>query len=139
MALSFGNVVFWFDLRPKGGKYITDILQHVGKAQKEEPNNPRLSLFFSKTETSRAAGLAYTGRLQKRRAEDRVPHLTQEAIANQAQAIIRFGMEKDEDFSVIKSIKSPTVIVNGDNDTMVATSNSLDFVVQLSVNSRIRI
>ncbi len=113
---------------PKGGKYITDILQHVEKARKEEPDNPRLSLFFPKTESGRAAGLAYTERLQKRRAEIHVPHLTQEAIANQAQAIIRFGTEKDENFSVIKSIKQPTLIVNGDNDTMVATSNSLDFV-----------
>lgn len=113
---------------PKGGKYITDILQHVEKARKVEPDNPRLSLFFSKTESSRAAGIAYTDRLQLRRKDDRVPHLTQEAIANQAQAIIRFGTEKDENFGVIKSIKQPTLIVNGDNDTMVATSNSLDFV-----------
>ncbi len=116
---------------PKGGRYITDILQHLAQAQKEEPTNPRLSLFFPKTESGRAAGLAYTGRLQKRSAEIRVPHLTKEAIANQAQAIIRFGREKDENFSVIKSIKSPTLIVNGDNDTMVATSNSLDFVLNI--------
>jgi pimeloyl-ACP methyl ester carboxylesterase len=57
---------------PKGGKYITDILKHVEIARKEEPENPRLSLFFSKTESSRAAGLAYTERLQKRRANDQV-------------------------------------------------------------------
>ncbi|MFC7523475.1 alpha/beta fold hydrolase [Parapedobacter sp. GCM10030251] len=112
---------------PKGGKYIPDILQHVENARKEEPTNPRLSLFFPKTESGRAAGLAYTERLQRRKKDDRVPPFTQEAIANQAQAIIRFGTENDS-FSVIRSIKQPTLIVNGDNDTMVATSNSLDFV-----------
>ncbi len=113
---------------PKGGKSITDILQHLGQAQQEEPTNPRLSLFFPKTESGRAAGLAYTERLKKRKTEMRVPHLNKEAISNQAQAIIRFGTEKDESFSVIKSIQAATLIVNGDNDTMVATSNSLDFV-----------
>lgn len=112
---------------PKGGRFIADILQHVETAQKEDAENPRRALFFSKTPEGKAAANAYASRLALRVA-DRVPFLTPEAIAAQAQAIIHYGQEVDVDFKILKSISQPTLIVNGDNDTMVATEGSLDLV-----------
>lgn len=111
-----------------GGKYTANILKHVEAAQKAEPANPRLYLFFSPTESSRQAGLGYTARLQTRTKEDRVPAFTQTAIQNQATAIIRWGTGQDEDFSLLKKIKQPTLIVNGNNDIMVATIDSYNMV-----------
>lgn len=112
---------------PKGGRFIADILEHVETARKEDAENPRRALFFPKTPEGRAAANAYASRLA-RRASDRVPFLTHEAIAAQAQDIIRYGQETDTDFKLLKSISQPTLIVNGDNDTMVATDGSLDLV-----------
>lgn len=113
---------------PKGGEYTANLLKHVEAAQKAVPANPRLYLFFSPTESSQKAGLGYTARLQTRIKEDRVPAFTQTAIQNQAKAIIRWGNEQDEDFSLLKKIKQPTLIVNGNNDIMVATIDSYNMV-----------
>ena len=112
---------------PKGGRLIADILKHVEIAQKEDPENPRRALFFPKTTEGRVAANAYASRLALRVA-DRVPFPTQKAIAAQAKAIIRYGQEDDTDFRLLKSITQPTLIVNGDYDTMVATEGSLDLV-----------
>lgn len=113
---------------PIGGKYTANILKHVEAAQKAEPTNPRLYLFFAPTESSRQAGLGYTARLQTRTKEDRVPAFTQTAIQNQAKAIIDWGTRQDEEFSLLKRIKQPTLIVNGNNDIMVATIDSYNMV-----------
>lgn len=113
---------------PIGGKYTANILKHVEVAQKAEPENPRLYLFFSPTETSRQAGLGYTARLQSRREDDRVSAFTPTAIQNQAKAIIDWGTREDENFSLLKRINQPTLIVNGNNDIMVATIDSYNMV-----------
>ncbi len=113
---------------PIGGKYTANILKHVEAAQKAEPTNPRLYLFFAPTESSRQAGLGYTARLQTRTKEDRVPAFTQTAIQNQAKAIIDWGTRQDDEFSLLKRIKQPTLIVNGNNDIMVATIDSYNMV-----------
>ncbi len=113
---------------PIGGKYTANILKHVEAAQKAEPTNPRLYLFFALTESSRQAGLGYTARLQTRTKEDRVPAFTQTAIQNQAKAIIDWGTRQDEEFNLLKRIKQPTLIVNGNNDIMVATIDSYNMV-----------
>lgn len=112
---------------PKGGLFIADILKHVEAAQKEDAENPRRALFFPKTPKGRIAAEAYAARLNLRK-NDRVPFLTEASIAAQARAIIRYGTESDKNFELLSSIKQPTLIVNGDNDTMVATVNSLDLV-----------
>lgn len=112
---------------PKGGRLISDILKHVELAQKEVPENPRKALFFPHTPKGREAADEYETRLA-RRVDDRVPFLTMDAIASQAKAIIRYGNEVDTDFELLKSISQPTLIVNGDYDTMVATEGSLDLV-----------
>ncbi|MEY8761038.1 alpha/beta fold hydrolase [Chryseobacterium tongliaoense] len=112
----------------KGGKYTANILKHVEAARKAEPENPRLYLFFSPSATSQKAGLDYTERLQKRIKEDRVPAFTQTAIQNQAAAIIRWGSEQDEEFTLLKKIRQPALIVNGNNDIMVATQDSYNMV-----------
>ncbi len=115
----------------KGGAYIANIMTHVAKAQKVEPQNPRLYLFFAPTESSRKAGVAYTERLQSRIKEDRVPTFSQTTLENQAKAIIRYGSEQDVDFKILKSIKQPTLIVNGNDDIMVGSINSFNMVQQI--------
>lgn len=115
----------------KGGAYISNIMTHIEKAQKEEPQNPRLYLFFAPTESSRKAGIAYIERLQARIKEDRVPTFSQNTLENQAKAIIRYGSEQDVDFKILKSIRQPTLIVNGNDDIMVGSINSFNMVQQI--------
>lgn len=111
---------------PKGGALIADILKHVEEAQAEDPENPRRALFFPKTPAGREAAEAYARRVAGR-VKDRVPFPDKAAIMAQAQAITRYGQET-LDIRLLESISQPTLIVNGDHDTMVATEGSLDLV-----------
>ncbi len=112
---------------PIGGKSISNVLSHVEYAQKDGPENVLVNLFFNDSETSIRAGKEFMKRLQDR-TEGRDPAFTEESFMNQAKAIIDYGNEGNEDFSQLKSIKQDTLIVNGNNDIMVDSSNSFDLV-----------
>jgi pimeloyl-ACP methyl ester carboxylesterase len=62
-------------------------------------------------------------RLQ-RRIEDRDIAANDETFANQLKAIVEYGDSKDDNFVRLKNIQQPTLIVNGNNDTMVSSINS---------------
>ncbi len=82
-----------------------------------------LFLFFDKTESSREAGKLFLKRLQERK-EGRDPNASNETMAAQTKAIVAYGNDKGKNFSQLKNIKQPVLIVNGNHDIMVPSVNS---------------
>lgn len=108
-----------------GGKGNSEVLDHVKKAMKDGPEYILLNLFFSESPTSRNAGKEYLQRIQERK-EDRSPMDTDKTMSAQVKAITEFGAADNNGFAQAKSITAPTLIVNGNNDTMVLTEGSYD-------------
>jgi len=106
-----------------GGKAIAKLESHLEKAFVDGPDRVLINLFFNKTPSSIKAGEAFLERLAERKT-DRDSPTSQAAIANQAKAIIGYGLGKDEDHKQLKSIKQPVLIVNGSDDNMVDSINS---------------
>jgi len=108
---------------PEGGTGIKNLPQVIAEGRRQNPREPRLYLFFDQTETSQAAGRAFIER-QARRTEDRDPDCSDQTIMAQAQAIVRWGSRADAEFSRLKRIRQPALVVNGKSDLMVPTINS---------------
>ena len=82
-----------------------------------------LRLFFSGSEASRASGMEYFGRISARSGEPDKP--TDLATRNaQLEAITRWGIPDPTQLARLTAITQPTLVANGDNDTMMITENS---------------
>ncbi|MHC8381082.1 alpha/beta fold hydrolase [Pseudomonas sp. LB3P14] len=82
-----------------------------------------LYLFFRPSETSQAGARAFWVRRHVRK-EDVDPPTSAQTMAAQRAALTEWGQPRGERFAELKSIKQPTLVVNGDNDIMVPTINS---------------
>ncbi|TCD01283.1 alpha/beta fold hydrolase [Pedobacter psychroterrae] len=120
---------------PIGGKAIAQLESSLEKAMADGPERVLINLFFSKTPTSIKAGEAFLARLSERK-QDRDPQLSQETFANQAKAIVAYGLADHQDYSQLKSVSQPTLIVNGNEDIMVDSINSY-IMLQNIPNSRL--
>lgn len=108
---------------PRGGVPGTD--PRVGPvAVNELPTmEDFLLLFFSPSAKSQAAGQAFWDRRHERK-EQVDPPSSVEAMNAQLKALTDWTHAKGELFADIRTIKQPTLVVNGSNDIMVPTVNS---------------
>ncbi len=119
---------------PRGGKDIMHL---------EKPNlskylqDPKLrgyavlsKIFFAATKTSQEAGEAFIGRLTERK-DDLDPPSGPEVAANQIAAFREWEQFTGERFADLKSIRQPTLVVNGVHDEMIPVSNSYSLVENL--------
>jgi pimeloyl-ACP methyl ester carboxylesterase len=81
-----------------------------------------LFLFFSPSEASQAAGRAFWARRHQRKDAD-LPSSIQTMQAQQA-ALMEWAQPRGERYADLKTIKQPTLVVNGSNDIMVPTINA---------------
>lgn len=79
-------------------------------------------LFFTQTANGKNAARQFLKRLKERK-ENRDTPIAIKTLTAQLKAIHTMSLQKPADLSVIKQ---PVLIVNGDNDRMVPTSNSYD-------------
>lgn len=79
-------------------------------------------LFFIQNENGKQAARQFLNRLQERN-ENRDKKLKLSSLGKQLQAIRSWGLQATQDLSVIKH---PVLVVNGDNDKMVPSSNTKD-------------
>ena len=84
-------------------------------------------LFFTRTPGGIEAGKAFLARL-KERSENRDKEISVSAFIAQLSALRAWGQKKAADLSVVKQ---PVLVVNGDQDRMVPTSNSRDLARRL--------
>ena len=114
---------------PRGGE--EHLLQVLADANSRKgSDDTRLPLFFTRSESSQAAGRAFLKRAWTRTV-DRDPE-SGSAITNpQAKALITWCAKKDPDNSLLGAIDQPVVIVSGSDDTMLPAENAYRMFKQL--------
>src|SRR5216683_956699 len=75
----------------------------------------------------RAAGREFLKRF-RRRAENRDPEVNEKVAPAQIEAISEWGAPRQKSFEYLKSIRQPTLVVNGGNDVIIYAVNS--FILQ---------
>jgi pimeloyl-ACP methyl ester carboxylesterase len=81
-----------------------------------------LFLFFSPSEASQAAGRQFWERRHQRKDAD--PPSSIQTMKAQQAAVMEWAEPRGERYADLKTIKQPTLVVNGNNDIMVPTINS---------------
>jgi len=107
----------------RGGGGLTKMPLIVGGAYAKAALtrlDPRQFLFFNRDAAGKKAGTEYIARLKERTADLDKPISHQARIA-QLMAIREAGLGRPDDLS---QITQPTFVANGDNDVMVASSQS---------------
>lgn len=89
--------------------------------------DPKNYLFFTQTARGRKAAGEFLARLTER-TEDRDTPISISAFQRQLKAVHRWGLQPPDDLS---QVKHPVFVVNGDNDRMVPTPNSVDMAKRL--------
>lgn len=121
---------------PAGGEGIStvagvanyDILRGLLTGQ-----DPKQYLFFTRTPNGIEAGKAFLARLNER-TDNRDKEVSIAAYIAQLQALRAWGQKKSADLSVVKQ---PVLVVNGDQDRMVPTTNTHDLARRLPNSSLI--
>ena len=88
--------------------------------------DPKFYLFFTSTANGRRSASQYVQRLQARK-KDRDKGPTPRAFLRQLKAITAWGQQAPQDLG---RLRTPTLIVNGDNDIMVPSVNSFELAKQ---------
>jgi pimeloyl-ACP methyl ester carboxylesterase len=103
-----------------GEEHLLAVLQEAF-SNKEAPD-PRLPLFFTKSEASQAAGKAFLSRAYARK-EDRDTESGSAVTDPQAKALITWCATPDPEHTMLRAISQPALVVSGSHDTMLPASN----------------
>jgi pimeloyl-ACP methyl ester carboxylesterase len=112
---------------PRGGEgmaTLTPEAQAVFGATYANPDELWLGVFFTPSEASQAAGRAFLRRFRLR-VEDRDPEVGGGVAPAQIKAIDQWGAPRAGAFDYLRGITQPTLVINGSNDIIVYTVNSL--------------
>ena len=123
-----------------GGQLMHGWAPDVARVARAKDNGPDdlLWLFFEHTETSRKLGREYLGRAFGERKEDRDEPNGDQVAEAQYDAIVEWGIPDRSKLDRLAGIRQPTLVANGDNDTMIPTINTHILGEQLP-NARVRI
>ena len=84
--------------------------------------DPKQFLFFTRTPNGRQAGKEFLARLEER-TDDRDKAISVRSLRAQLKAIHRWGREQSADLS---ATHQPVLVLNGESDRMVPTTNTVD-------------
>jgi pimeloyl-ACP methyl ester carboxylesterase len=99
----------------------------IFSATYDPPDHLWLSVFFTPSAASQAAGRAFLKRFRLR-SKDRDPEVSGEAAVAQRAAIAKWSARRERPYDYLKVIQQPTLIVNGSTDVIIYTVNS--FILQ---------
>ena len=111
---------------PRGGQgmaTLTPEAQEIFGATYDEPDDLWLHVHFTQSEKSQAAGREFLKRFRLR-TENRDPEVNEKVAPAQIEAIGKWGAPQEKSFEYHKSIRQPTLVVNGSTDVIVYTVNS---------------
>jgi pimeloyl-ACP methyl ester carboxylesterase len=111
---------------PRGGQNmatLTPEAQRIFGATYKMPEEIWLKVHFTASEPSQAAGREFLKRFM-RRTENRDPEVNEKVAPAQIEAIGRWGEQREGSYEYLKTIRQPTLVVNGDNDVIVYSINS---------------
>ena len=115
---------------PRGGEgmaTLTPEAQEIFGAAYNEPDHLWLRVHFTRSEKSQAAGREFLKRFRLR-AENRDPEVNEKVAPAQIAAIDEWGAPREKPFEYLKSIRQPTLVVNGVKDVIIYAVNS--FILQ---------
>jgi pimeloyl-ACP methyl ester carboxylesterase len=96
-------------------------------ASYDPPDHLWLSVFFTPSAPSQAAGREFLKRFRLR-AKDRDPEVTDQAATTQRMAIGKWSARREHPYDYLKAVQQPTLVVNGGTDLIIYTVNS--FILQ---------
>jgi pimeloyl-ACP methyl ester carboxylesterase len=108
----------------EGMAALTPEAQEIFGATYDEPDHLWLRVHFTRSEKSQAAGREFLKRFRLR-AENRDPEVNEKVAPAQIEAISKWGAPREKPFEYLKSIRQPTLVINGSNDVIIYTVNSL--------------
>src|SRR5271170_23598 len=89
----------------------------------EKPDDLWLSVFFTPSQPSQAAGREFLKRFRLR-TKDRDPEVNDKVAPAQRAAIAKWGAKRERPYDYLSAIRQPTLVVNGSNDLIIYTINS---------------
>ncbi|HHX4054037.1 MAG: alpha/beta fold hydrolase [Burkholderia contaminans] len=89
----------------------------------EPPEHLWLSVHFAPSDASQKAGIAFLQRKWHRK--DRDPEASAQTVAAQGAAIGKWIAPDENALAYLKSIRQPTLIVQGSNDAIIPTAHSV--------------
>ncbi|MEM5296801.1 alpha/beta hydrolase [Burkholderia sp. JPY481] len=108
----------------EGMASLTPEAQEIFGASYAEPDHLWLRVHFSPTGTSQTAGRAFLERFRLRTA-NRDPAANEAVAPAQLAALAKWGAPQDKPYAYLSALSQPTLVVNGDNDVIIYTVNSL--------------
>jgi pimeloyl-ACP methyl ester carboxylesterase len=115
---------------PRGGEGMaggTPEGNRIFGAKYDEPDHLWLSVFFTPSPASQAAGRAFLKRFRLR-TKDRDPEVNDRVPLAQRAAIAKWAAPRERPYDYLKTIQQPTLVVNGSTDPIIYTVNS--FILQ---------
>jgi pimeloyl-ACP methyl ester carboxylesterase len=109
---------------PRGGEGMATLTQVAGGifgATYDPPEYLWLTVLFSPSETGQTAGKAFLKRKHLRK-EGRDPEVNDKVSPAQIEAMDKWGVPHKRSYDYLKSIKAPTLVVNGSNDIIMPRS-----------------
>ena len=118
---------------PRGGagmETLTSEAQAIFGKHYDLPENLWLSVHFTPSGTSQAAGRRFLSRMLAR-VDGRDPEVDEKVAPAQIAALGKWGVQAANSSDYLKSIRQPTLVVNGQNDVIIYTVNS--FTLQQNI------
>jgi pimeloyl-ACP methyl ester carboxylesterase len=115
---------------PRGGQGMELLTQAAGRlfgATYDPPENVWLAVKFSPSPAGQAAGREFLKRTHLRQV-GRDPEVNDKVSPAQVEAMGNWGVQQKGSYDYLKTIKQPTLVVNGSNDVIMPTVNS--FIMQ---------
>src|SRR5256884_7907537 len=118
---------------PRGGEgmaSLTQVARRIFGATYDPPEYLWLAVLFSPSEPGQNAGLEFLKRKHLRR-QGRDPEVNDKVSPAQIEAMDKWGVQREGSYDYLKTIKQPTLVVNGSNDVIMPTVNS--FIMQQNI------
>jgi pimeloyl-ACP methyl ester carboxylesterase len=115
---------------PRSGEGMasqTPEAQQIFGAAYDPPEHLWLAVHFGPSEKAQAAGREFLKRKHLRQV-DRDPEVSERVGPRQREAIGKWGAPREKPFAYLKSIRQPTLVVNGGKDVIIYSVNS--FILQ---------
>src|SRR5580700_284576 len=103
---------------PRGGRNmatLTPEAQRIFGAAYKVPEELWLKVHFTDSDASQAAGREFLRRFI-RRIENRDPEVNKKVAPAQIEAIGKWGVQREGSYEYLRTIRQPTLVINGDND-----------------------
>src|SRR6202041_1113674 len=112
---------------PRGGEgmaSLTQVAKRIFSAPYDPPEYMWLAVLFSPSEAAQAAGKEFLKRKHLRQ-EGRDPEVNDKVSPAQIEAMDNWGVQQEGSYDYLKTIKQPTLVVNGSNDVIMPTNKPL--------------